>query len=48
MARRNVIAVQRRNRDLTLNETAKLRMEQRNTDKTIEAVLEKIKETCHE
>lgn len=47
VARRNVIAEQRRDRGLTLNETAKLRMEQRNTDKKIEAILEKIKETCH-
>ena len=48
MARRNAIAEQRRSRDLTLNETAKLRMEQRDTDKKIEAILGEIKEICHE
>ena len=48
MARRNAIVEQRRSRDLTLNETAKLRMEQRDTDKKIEAILGEIKEICHE
>lgn len=47
-ARRNAIAEQRRNRGLTLNETAKLRMEQRDIDKRIEAILGEIKEICHE
>lgn len=47
-ARRNAIAEQRRNRGLTLNETAKLRMEQRDTDKKIEVILGEIKEICHE
>ena len=48
VARRSAVAEQRRNRDLTLNETAKLRVEQRNTDKIIEAVIGEIKEICHE
>ena len=47
VARRNAIAEQRRSRDLTLNETAKLRIEQRETDKKIEAILGEIKEICH-
>ena len=47
-ARRNAIVEQRRDRNLTLNETAKLRMEQRDTDKKIEAILGEIKEVCHE
>lgn len=46
-ARRNAIAEQRRSRDLALNETAKLRMEQRDTEKKIEAILGEIKEICH-
>lgn len=46
-ARRNAIAEQRRSRDLALNETAKLRMEQRDTEKKIGAILGEIKEICH-
>lgn len=48
VAERNAIAERRRDRDLTLNESAKLRMEQRDTDKRIEAILGEIKEICHE
>ena len=48
VARRNSIAEQRRDRNLTLNETARLRMEQHDTDEIIEAILEEIKEICHE
>lgn len=48
VARRRAIVEQRRNRGLTLNETAKLRIEQREIEKTIEAILEEIKEICHE
>ena len=48
VARRNAIAEQRRDRNLILNETAKLRMEQRDTEKKIEAILGEIKEICHE
>lgn len=43
VARRNAIAEQRRSRDLTLNETAKLRIEQRKVDKKLEDVLDEIK-----
>lgn len=47
-ARRNAITEQRHDRNLTLNETARLRMEQHDTDKKIEAILGEIKEVCHE
>ena len=38
----------RRDRDLTLNETAKLRMRQRELERKIEETLNEIKEICHE
>ena len=47
-ARQRAIVEQRRDRDLTLNETAKLRMEQRKIEKTIEVILGEIKEICYE
>lgn len=46
VARRNAIAEQRRSRDLTLNETAKLRMEQREVEGMAERLLEEINEIC--
>lgn len=46
-ARRSAVAERRRDRELTLNETAKLRMEQRVIEKKIEGTLDKIKEICH-
>lgn len=45
-ARRNAIAEQRRSRDLTLNETAKLRIEQREVEGRTERLLEEINEIC--
>lgn len=46
VARRNAIAEQRRSRDLTLNETAKLRMGQREVEGMAERLLEEINEIC--
>ena len=46
VARRNTIAEQRRSRDLTLNETAKLRMEQREVEGRSERLLKEINEIC--
>lgn len=46
VARRNAIAEQRRSRDLTLNETAKLRMEQHEAKKRTERLLEEICKIC--
>ena len=46
VARRNAIAEQRRSRDLTLNETAKLRMEQREVEGMAGRLLEEINEIC--
>lgn len=46
VARRNTIAEQRRSRDLTLNETAKLRMEQREVEGMAKRLLEEINEIC--
>lgn len=46
VARRNTIAEQRRSRDLTLNETAKLRIEQREVEGRAERLLEEINEIC--
>lgn len=46
VARRNAIAEQRRSRDLTLNETAKLRMEQREVEGRAERLLKEISEIC--
>ncbi|MCI7703348.1 MAG: DUF4391 domain-containing protein [Clostridiales bacterium] len=46
VARRNAIAEQRRSRDLTLNETAKLRMEQREVEGRAERALKEINEIC--
>ena len=46
VARRNTIAEQRRSRDLTLNETAKLRMEQREIEGRAERLLKEINEIC--
>lgn len=45
-ARRNAIAEQRRSRDLTLNETAKLRMEKREVEGRAERALKEINEIC--
>lgn len=45
-ARRNAIAKQRRNRDLTLNETSKLRMEQRDVEGRAERLLREINGIC--
>ena len=47
VAERNGIAERRRDRDLTLNETAKLRMRQREIERNIEGLLDDIKEICH-
>ena len=45
---RNSIAEQRRNKELTLNETAKLRIRQREMEKKMEAVLSETKEACND
>ena len=45
-ARRNAIAEQRSSRDLTLNETAKLRMEQREVERRIDCLLEEVRKIC--
>lgn len=47
-AQRNAIVKQRRDGDLALNESAKLRMRQRTAERHIEATLTAIKEICHE
>lgn len=47
-AERAAVAERRRDRDLTLNETAKLRMEQRRIEKNLEVILSEIREICHE
>lgn len=44
---RNALAEQRRNRDLTLNETAKLRIRQRDVEKQMAATLAEIKRACN-
>lgn len=46
-AKRNAIAEQRHGRNLTLNETAQLRMKQHDIEKKLEETLAKIKEICH-
>lgn len=45
---RNTIQEQRRNKDLALNDTAKLRMKQHDIEKRLEGILSEIKEICHE
>lgn len=46
VARRNAIVEQRRDRDLTLNETATLRVEQREIEKKLEGTLIEIQKIC--
>lgn len=45
-ARRTAISEKRRDHDLTLNETAKLRMEQREIEKSIDEILDEINGIC--
>lgn len=45
---RNAIEEQRRSKDLTLNDTAKLRIKRHDIEKRLEGTLGEIKEVCHE
>ena len=47
VSERNAIAERRRDRELALNETAKLRIQQREIERKIESLLDEIKEICH-